>query len=58
MNREIHVRFWEGLGVRFPRATHFSMYACAVERVPPALMPQVHLQTTAASNLVQFANAV
>lgn len=23
MNREIHVRFWEGLGVRFPRATHF-----------------------------------
>ena len=24
MNREIHVRFWEGLGVRFPRATHFS----------------------------------
>lgn len=25
MNREIHVRFWEGLGVRFPRATHFAM---------------------------------
>jgi hypothetical protein len=25
MNREIHVRFWEGLGVRFPRATHFSL---------------------------------
>lgn len=25
MNREIHVRFWEGLGVRFPRATHFRM---------------------------------
>lgn len=24
MNREIHVRFWEGLGVRFPRATHFA----------------------------------
>ncbi len=24
MNREIHVRFWEGLGVRFPRATHFT----------------------------------
>ena len=23
MNREIHVRFWEGLGVRFPRATHW-----------------------------------
>ena len=22
MNREIHVRFWESLGVRFPRATH------------------------------------
>ena len=24
MNREIHVRFWESLGVRFPRATHFA----------------------------------
>ena len=24
MNREIHVRFWEGLGVRFPRATHWA----------------------------------
>jgi len=23
MNREVHVRFWEGLRVRFPRATHF-----------------------------------
>jgi len=22
MNREIHVRFWEGLGVKFPRATY------------------------------------
>ena len=27
MNREVHVRFWEGLGVRFPRAT----------RLPPRL---------------------
>ena len=24
MSRETHVRFWEGLGVRFPRATHCS----------------------------------
>ena len=24
MNREVHVRFWEGLRVRFPRATHFG----------------------------------
>jgi hypothetical protein len=22
MSREAHVRFWEGLGVKFPRATH------------------------------------
>ena len=22
MNREIHVRFWESLGVQFPWATH------------------------------------
>ena len=27
MNREIHVRFWEGLGVRFPRATHCDRLA-------------------------------
>jgi hypothetical protein len=24
MNREVHVRFWEGVGVRFPRATRLS----------------------------------
>lgn len=24
MNREIHVRFWEGLGVRFHRATQLA----------------------------------
>lgn len=24
MNREIHVRFWEGLRVRLPRATHLA----------------------------------
>ena len=24
MNREVHVRFWEGLGVRFPRATQLG----------------------------------
>ena len=28
MNREIHVRFWEGLGVRFPRATHSPLFEC------------------------------
>ncbi|REG48558.1 hypothetical protein B0G80_4800 [Paraburkholderia sp. BL6669N2] len=25
MNREIHVRFWEGLWVRFPWATHLDI---------------------------------
>lgn len=25
MNREIHVRFWEGLRVRFPWATHLAV---------------------------------
>ena len=25
MNREVHVRFWEGLGVRFPRATRRAL---------------------------------
>jgi len=24
MNQEVHVRFCEGLGVKFPRATHLS----------------------------------
>jgi hypothetical protein len=24
MNREVHVRFWEGVGVRFPRATQLD----------------------------------
>ena len=23
MSREAHVRFWEGVGVKLPRATHF-----------------------------------
>ena len=27
MNREIHVRFWESLGVQFPRATHSRVTA-------------------------------
>jgi hypothetical protein len=29
MNREVHVRFWEGLGVRFHRATQLARYAAA-----------------------------
>ncbi len=26
MSREVHVRFWERVGVRFPRATHLPLY--------------------------------
>ena len=26
MSREVHVRFWERAGVRFPRATHLPLY--------------------------------
>ena len=26
MSREVHVRFWESVGVRFPRATHLPLY--------------------------------
>jgi len=26
MSREAHVRFWESVGVRFPRATHLPLY--------------------------------
>jgi hypothetical protein len=36
MSREVHVRFWEGLGVRFPRATRLvdlhSWSALRIER--------------------------
>ena len=28
MNREVHVRFWEGLGVRFPWATQLLSRRC------------------------------
>jgi hypothetical protein len=40
MNREVHVRFWEGLGVRFPRATRLHSEVPtqdAVWRTTPAL---------------------
>ena len=26
MSREVHVRFWERVGVRLPRATHLPLY--------------------------------
>jgi len=26
MNGDVHVRFWESAGVRFPRATHRPVY--------------------------------
>ena len=39
MNREIHVRFWEGLGVRFPRATHCGHAECYLVRVTKSLIP-------------------
>jgi hypothetical protein len=30
MNREIHVRFWESAGVRFPCATQpFCLFSCS-----------------------------
>ena len=31
MNREIHVRFWESLGVRFPWATQLVKRRCCLE---------------------------
>ena len=33
MNREVHVRFWEGLGVRFPRATRLHPEASQKDAV-------------------------
>jgi putative transposase len=26
MSREVHVRFWEGVGVKLPRATHLILF--------------------------------
>ena len=26
MSGDVHVRFWEGLGVKFPRTTHLPLY--------------------------------
>ena len=33
MNREVHVRFWESLGVRFPWATQLVGGAAAAWRI-------------------------
>ena len=30
MSREVHVRFWESVGVRFPRATRLIVAGSAV----------------------------
>lgn len=38
MRRESHVRFWEGLGVRFPRATRRAPRRCSREAVKAALL--------------------
>ena len=35
MNREVHVRFWEGLGVRFPRATQLYAHWARDDVVTP-----------------------
>ena len=34
MNREVHVRFWEGVGVRFPRATRLLACLRNANRAP------------------------
>ncbi len=37
MSREVHVRFWEGLGVRFPRATRLVLLCRTREEAKQAL---------------------
>jgi hypothetical protein len=46
MNREIHVRFWEGLGVRFPRATHSRVvcHKCCLKVLCPLTMRDACIQ--------------
>jgi hypothetical protein len=44
MSREVHVRFWEGLGVKFPRATHLVGWAASQsERLPNSSFKLRHL---------------
>ena len=35
MNREVHVRFCEGVGVKFPRATRRAPRSCAEDEGGP-----------------------
>ena len=37
MRREFHVRFWEGAGVRFPRATRLAHLVRQLEMLCPTL---------------------
>ncbi len=37
MNREVHVRFCEGVGVKFPRATRPLIHTFAFQRCPQHL---------------------
>ena len=37
VNREVHARFWEGLGVRFPRATRHTRLLGTYGGRPPAV---------------------
>ncbi len=39
MNREVHVRFWEGVGVRFPCATQLSARLRNRDRSPAVISP-------------------
>jgi len=50
MNREVHVRFWEGPGVRFPRATRLHPKAAQEEGVRGfAAAPGADFQGTGAA---------
>ena len=39
MNREVHVRFCEGVGVKFPRATRPLIHTFAILNYPPHFVP-------------------
>ena len=48
MNREVHVRFWEGLAVRFRWATQLSQSRISVR----ALVEQIQLITRKGLNVI------
>ena len=55
MSREVHVRFWESAGVRFPRATQHT-HALAVSTID-YLRSLIHVRHSFLSAIAQYNRA-